>query len=98
MLADMLQQLELGRAGAYYALWAAQQPDAAERHRSAVMAKAFASDAFPKIGEDAIQIFAGVGFTWEYDIHFYYKRLLSLQVALGGASDQLEELAKIVLD
>jgi alkylation response protein AidB-like acyl-CoA dehydrogenase len=97
MLAEMLQQLELGRAGAYYALWAACGADAEERHRAAIMAKAFASDAFQRIGADAIQTFAGVGFTWEYDVHFYYKRLLSLQSAFGGSSDHLEELARIVL-
>jgi alkylation response protein AidB-like acyl-CoA dehydrogenase len=97
MLAGMLQQLELGRAGAYYALWAADQPDAAECHRAAVMAKAFSSDEFARIGSDAIQVFAGVGFTWEYDIHFFYKRLLGLQHAHGGSAEYLEELAAIVL-
>ena len=98
MLAEMLQQLELGRAGAYYALWAADQSDLAECHRAAVMAKAFSSDEFTRIGSQAIQIFAGVGFTWEYDIHFFYKRLLSLQHAHGGSAEYLEELAAIVLD
>src|SRR5206468_3100947 len=53
--------------------------DAEERHRAAVMAKAFASDAFPRIGASAIQVFGGVGFTWEHDVHLFYKRLLTLQ-------------------
>ena len=98
LLAEMLQQLELGRAGAYYALWAADEADADERHRAAVMAKAFVSDEFAHIGAEAIQVFAGVGFTWEYDIHFFYKRLLSLQQAYGGSGEYLEELARVVLD
>ena len=42
--------------------------------------------------------FGGVGFTWEHDIHLFYKRLLTLQHAGGGATDQLEELAALVLD
>jgi alkylation response protein AidB-like acyl-CoA dehydrogenase len=98
MLVDMLQDLELGRAAAYYALWAADQADAAERHRAATLALAFASDAFPRLAEQAIQVFGGVGFTWEYDIHLYYKRLLTLRHAHGLPSDHLEALARIALD
>jgi len=97
LCADMLQALELGRAGAYYALWACDAADPAERHRAAVMAKAFASDAFPRIGASAIQVFGGIGFTWEHDVHLFYKRLLTLQQAYGDASDALEELAGLVL-
>jgi len=97
LCSDMLQALELGRAGAYYALWACDAAPPEERHRAAVMAKAFAADAFPRIGASAIQVFGGVGFTWEHDIHLFYKRLLTLQQAYGDASDALEELADLVL-
>jgi alkylation response protein AidB-like acyl-CoA dehydrogenase len=97
LCSDMLQALELGRAGAYYALWACDSADAKERHRAAVMAKAFASDAFPRIGASAIQVFGGVGFTWEHDVHLFYKRLLTLQQSYGDASDALDELAGLVL-
>ena len=97
LCSDMLQTLELGRAGAYYALWACDAASAGERHRAAVMAKAFASDAFPRIGASAIQVFGGVGFTWEHDVHLFYKRLLTLQEAYGDAGDLLEELAALVL-
>jgi alkylation response protein AidB-like acyl-CoA dehydrogenase len=97
LCADMLRDLELGRAGAYYALWAADAAPAAERHRAATMAKAFAGDAFARIGGSAIQVFGGVGFTWEHDIHLFYKRLLTLQHALGSGPDHLEELAAIIL-
>jgi alkylation response protein AidB-like acyl-CoA dehydrogenase len=97
LCADMLQALELGRAGAYYALWACDAADPAERHRAAVMAKAFASDAFPRIGASAIQVFGGVGFTWEHDVHLFSKRLLTLQESYGDAGVFLEELADLVL-
>ena len=92
----MLIDLELGRAGAYYALWAADE-DPTDLHRVATMAKAYAGDTFPRIAESAIQVFAGVGFTWEYDIHLYYKRLLTLQHTSGGVGEHLEELARIVI-
>src|SRR5205823_6592352 len=56
-----------------------------------------AADAFPRIGASAIQVFGGVGFTWEHDVHLFYKRLLTLQEAYGDATDFLEELAGLVL-
>lgn len=34
--------------------------------------------------EDAIQVHGGMGFAWEYGIHLYYRRCLSLQRQLGG--------------
>jgi alkylation response protein AidB-like acyl-CoA dehydrogenase len=98
LCAGMLQTLEMGRAGAYFALWAADEADAAELHRAATMAKAWASDAFFSIGADAIQVFGGIGYTWEHDIHLLYKRLLTLQHVLGTTPDHLEALAKIVID
>jgi alkylation response protein AidB-like acyl-CoA dehydrogenase len=62
------------------------------------MAKAYVSDAYRKVAADGIQIHGGIGFTWEHDIHLFYKRLLTLQESGGGSTDQLEELASIVLD
>ena len=97
LCADMLTALELGRAGAYYALWAADNESADEVHRAATMAIAYASDAFHRIGADAIQVFGGVGYTWEHDIHLFYKRLLTLQHAFGTAPAHLEELMQSVL-
>ena len=102
LCADMLMSLELGRAGAYYALWAADQAAAgpeqrAEAHRAATMAKAFAGDAFFRIGATAIQVFGGIGFTWEHDVHLFYKRLLTLQQAHGTGTEHLEELADLIL-
>jgi alkylation response protein AidB-like acyl-CoA dehydrogenase len=97
LCADMLRAVELGRAAGYYACWAADDGDPSEAHRAATMAKAFASDAFPQVGGSAIQVFGGIGFTWEHDIHLYYKRLLSLAYTLGSSDDALDELANIVL-
>jgi alkylation response protein AidB-like acyl-CoA dehydrogenase len=97
LCADMLRALELGRAAGYYACWAADDADASEAHRAAVMAKAFASDAYAQLGGSAIQVFGGIGFTWEHDIHLYYKRLLSLSANLGNTSEHLQELATIAI-
>jgi alkylation response protein AidB-like acyl-CoA dehydrogenase len=97
LCADLLRVVELGRAAAYYACWALDEAPAEEAHRAATMAKAYASDAFAHLGGSAIQVFGGVGFTWEHDIHLFYKRLLTASVAFGQADDHLEELATIAL-
>jgi acyl-CoA dehydrogenase len=92
LCADMLHRVELGRAGLHHALWAADAAGAEERHRAAAMAKAFASEAFPKVTADAIQVFGGAGFSWEFDVHLFYKRTLSLQQHLGTADEWLDTL------
>jgi alkylation response protein AidB-like acyl-CoA dehydrogenase len=97
LCADMLRAVELGRAAAYYAAWACDEADAAERHRAVTVARAFAADGFYRVGASAIQVFGGIGFTWEHDVHLFYKRLLTLQHLGGSASDHLEELASLVL-
>jgi acyl-CoA dehydrogenase len=98
LCADMLRALELGRAAGYYACWATDDAAPDEAHRASVMAKAFASSAYPQLGGSAIQVFGGIGFTWEHDVHLYYKRLLSLSAALGNTSEHLSELAHLVID
>jgi acyl-CoA dehydrogenase len=98
LCADMLQTVELARAGVHYALWAQDAGDATEAHRAAIMCKAYVAETFPQLGANAIQIFGGAGFTWEYDIQLYYKRLLSTQMTWGGSGIWLEELATLVVD
>jgi alkylation response protein AidB-like acyl-CoA dehydrogenase len=98
LCADMLRAVELARAGAYYACWAADAADPAERHRAATMAQAFAADELYAVGASLIQVHGGIGFTWEHDAHLYYKRLLTLKELAGGSPGQLEELASLVLD
>jgi alkylation response protein AidB-like acyl-CoA dehydrogenase len=98
LCADMLRAVELARAGAYYACWAADAADAAERHRAATIAPAFAADELYGVGASLIQVHGGIGFTWEHDAHLYYKRLLTLKELAGGTPRQLEELASLILD
>ena len=95
--ADMLRDLEIARAGVYYALWACQSADNEERRRAALMAKAYASEVLPHVGETAIQVFGGVGFTWEDDIHLFYKRMLSAATLIGNADQEYAELADVIL-
>jgi alkylation response protein AidB-like acyl-CoA dehydrogenase len=91
---DMYETVELARSGVIHALWAADSgPDvqADERHLSAVRAKAFAGR-LATVGDTAIQVFGGIGYTWEHDAHLYLKRLLSWSEFLGGPDRYLTEL------
>lgn len=97
LCADMLRTVEFGRAAGHYACWALDEGDPAEAHRAATIAKAFASETFAQLGGTAIQVFGGLGFTWEHDVHLYYKRLLTCSVALGGTREHLAELARIAI-
>ena len=98
---DMYETVELARSGVIHALWAADAfPDAdhpcndhpsSERHLAALRAKAFAGR-LATVGDTAIQVFGGIGYTWEHDAHLYLKRLLSWSALLGGPDRYLTEL------
>ncbi len=88
---DMFETVELARSGVLHALWAADSADTEERHLSALRAKAFAGR-LATVGDTAIQIFGGIGYTWEHDAHLYLKRLLGWSAFLGGPDGYLTEL------
>ncbi|WDT93251.1 acyl-CoA/acyl-ACP dehydrogenase [Thermoleophilum album] len=72
-LAQMLLETESARSLTYYAAWAADaEPESLEL--AAAMAKAYASDAGWRTTAQALQVFGGIGFTWEHDLHFFLKR------------------------
>lgn len=71
-LAEILVDVESARSLVYFASWAVDNQDDARAHVS--MAKAYASIALDRAGEDGIQIHGAVGFTWECNAHLYYKR------------------------
>jgi alkylation response protein AidB-like acyl-CoA dehydrogenase len=88
---DMYEAVELARSGVIHALWAADAAEPAERHRAALRAKAFAGR-LAGVGDTAIQVFGGIGFTWEHDAHLYLKRLLGWSAFLSGPDGYLEEV------
>ena len=89
--ADMLLDVELARSAASYAAAAA---DSDEVPALASLAKAFSSDVFFRAARDSIQIHGGVGFTWEHDMHLYFKRAKSSEVFLGDPAYHRELLAQ----
>jgi alkylation response protein AidB-like acyl-CoA dehydrogenase len=91
--ADMLVLVETARSALYYAAWAASQNDP-ELPTLASLAKAYCSDAYFQCAAEAIQIHGGVGFTWEYDLHLYFKRAKSTEAFLGDPPYHRELVAK----
>ncbi len=97
LCADMLLLTESSRSAAYYACYAVneQLPEASE---AVSIAKSYASDAYREVGNRAIQVHGGMGFTWENDCHLYYRRAKASEVAFGDAQYHRERLARIVID
>jgi len=95
--ADMLVYTESSRSAAYYAAYALQEriPEAS---LAVSVAKAYASDAYREVGNRAIQVHGGMGFTWENDAHLYYRRAKASEVAFGDAAFHRERIAKMVVD
>jgi alkylation response protein AidB-like acyl-CoA dehydrogenase len=95
--ADMYLETESARSAVYYAAWALQQhtPDAAA---AVSIAKLYASDASRTVGNRGIQVHGGMGFTWENDLHLYYRRAKASETALGDATFHRERLARLAID
>ncbi|MBI3784885.1 MAG: acyl-CoA dehydrogenase family protein [Deltaproteobacteria bacterium] len=95
--ANMMVQTESSKSATYYAAWAVAN-DVAEAHLAACMAKAYCSDAYRMVSGEGIQIHGGIGFTWEHDMHLYFKRAKGSEVTFGDATWNRELVAQEVLD
>ncbi|MFJ1337543.1 acyl-CoA dehydrogenase family protein [Pseudomonas caricapapayae] len=99
--ADLMLQLECARSAAWYAACVAQErldPSgntalAGELLEAAATAQIHASEAFFNCAAESIQLHGGVGFTWEYDPHLYFKRARASEQLLGSPALHRERLA-----
>jgi alkylation response protein AidB-like acyl-CoA dehydrogenase len=86
--ADMFTALELARSNAYYGAWALSCREGgttpAELPLAAATARVSATDAFYLCAKENIQAHGGMGFTWEFNCHLYYRRAQLLSLNLGG--------------
>jgi alkylation response protein AidB-like acyl-CoA dehydrogenase len=96
LCADMYETLELACGLTHYALWAADHADAGQRSLAAVRVKAFAGR-LATVGDTAVQVYGGLGYTWENDLHLYLKRLLSWSSFLGSPDRYVEELGAFLV-
>ena len=95
--ANMLLMTESARSAVYYAAWVmGNAPELAPLAVS--MAKAYTSDAYREVGNLGIQVHGGIGFTWDENIHFYYKRAKASELMFGDASYHRERIARLVVD
>ncbi len=85
MLADMYVSATLARSNCYYAAWALST-GAAELPEAAATARVSATQAFQHCAKNNIQVHGGMGFTWQFDCHLYYRRSHQLALALGSQS------------
>jgi len=91
--ADLMVGVELGKSLAYYACYATEKnlPDAPV---ALAMAQAYCSEMAQHTMSDCIQLFGGIGFTWEHDLHLYQRRTLSLAMNMGTTEEHRERVAK----
>ena len=91
MLADMYVSATLARSNCYYGAWALST-NAGELPEAAAAARISATQAFQHCAKNNIQVHGGMGFTWEFDCHMYYRRANAMALGLGSLSyweDQL---------
>jgi alkylation response protein AidB-like acyl-CoA dehydrogenase len=92
--AQMLMDTEGGRSATYHAAWAADA-DPERLPMAAAMAKAWTSEAGRSVTGSAIQLHGGIGFTWEADVHWLYKRAQIDSALLGGAGAHRARIAAL---
>jgi alkylation response protein AidB-like acyl-CoA dehydrogenase len=85
MLADMYVSATLARSNCYYGAWALST-NASELPEAAAAARISATQAFQHCAKNNIQVHGGMGFTWEFDCHLYYRRSNAAALALGSLS------------
>jgi alkylation response protein AidB-like acyl-CoA dehydrogenase len=85
MLADMYVAATLARSNCYYGAWALST-NAGELPEAAAAARISATQAFQHCAKNNIQVHGGMGFTWEFDCHMYYRRANALALGLGSLS------------
>ncbi len=95
-LADVHAKLEAARAAVWYAAYAVAGglPDA---DLATSVAKASAAEAGARANAEALQCHAGIGFTWEHDLHLWLKRGKALEAAYGTAAEHRARLAEHLL-
>jgi len=85
ILADMYVSATLARSNAYYGAWALST-GSSELAQAAATARVSATQAFQHCAKNNIQVHGGMGFTWAFDCHLYYRRSNGLALGLGSQS------------
>lgn len=97
MAADMYLKVESGKSAVEYAAWAINT-DSEDADLAVSIAKSYTSSAGVQVCGDAIQMHGGIGFTWENDMHLYFKRARRSAAVLGDSYAHRENIAKKAID
>ena len=96
-LADVHVAVTMAEHAATYAAFAVDT-DRDDKTLAVSIAKSKAADTARKATSDMIQYHGGIGYTWEHDAHFYFKRAKRLEYAYGDAAQHRERIAKLLID
>ncbi len=96
IFANMYVAIELARSNAYYAAWALSVDDP-ELPLAAATARVSAIDAYYYCSKENIESHGGMGFTWEFDCHLFYKRAQLLSGIIGSGRQWRELLVERLL-
>jgi alkylation response protein AidB-like acyl-CoA dehydrogenase len=92
--AECFAEIEPARSLVWYAAWA-QRSGSRDASRAASMAKARLGDVFSQTTNRSVQMHGGIGFTWEHDAHFWFKRAKSNEALFGSPSFHRERVATL---
>jgi alkylation response protein AidB-like acyl-CoA dehydrogenase len=90
-MADVFCKIQIALSNGYYAAWALSS-GSDELPVAAASVRVSACDAFTLASEELIQMHGGVGYTWEYDCHLFYRRARALAAAIGSPSEWRDTL------
>jgi alkylation response protein AidB-like acyl-CoA dehydrogenase len=94
MAAEMMSEVEPARSLVWYAAYAFDHRPR-EAARAASIAKARLGDVYSRTVDSAVQMHGGIGFTWEHDLHLWFKRARWNEIAFGDPTFHRERLATI---
>ena len=92
--AQMLFDTEGARSATYFGGWAADADESQLAFASSI-AKAAASEAALSVTASSIQVHGGIGFTWEADVHWFFKRAQLDAAMLGGTGQQRARVTRL---
>ena len=96
LLADMLVRTEVARAAVYSAGAHLDDAGLPGLERAIAGAKVLAGEAAIANGKSATQVFGGMGFTWEVDVHLYLKRAWVIDTHFGSVEANSDTIAALL--
>ena len=91
--ADIYSAIEYARSLMEWAAEAVRE-DAPDAALAVSMAKSFCGDAYKLVTDHGVQVHGGIGFTWDHDMHLYFKRARSSDTAYGDSTYHRELVAQ----